>query len=208
MSRRGRVLRGWLAGTALFVVVASWYVLRFEGAPQPVDPLFVGTFTEAPAWSPPPLLLQREDEPGSVYVVPGKLPVDGQFEAVRVELKSGARSGTRIRFGPGTPFIPFDSAETTGTPALELRGLAIARPTLHLFSFPDGGGPGFHREESATGMVRVSAKAQGRLLLERSVINSSALPEMRALLWSDRSRRLAAFLSRETRGWTLYLFSV
>jgi len=31
---------------------------------------------------------------------------------------------------------------------------------------------------------------------------------MRSLLWSDRSRRLAAFLWREADIWALYLFSL
>jgi hypothetical protein len=59
-------------------------------------------------------------------------------------------------------------------------------------------------------VIRVVARTPTapRTLLTRTVINSSSMPEMKSLLWVDRARRLAAFLSREPNGWTLYVFSL
>jgi len=193
------------------VLVACWYVVRFEGEPKPVDPLLIAPLHEAaPAWRPPPALMQNVSEPTAIYVVSGVTGPDGLFEALRLDVNSGARSAARIRFGPGTTFLPFDSAELTGIPALEFRGLTLPRPTFHLLVFPGPGGPGFHSVESATGVVHISAGTGTgrRTLLTLTLVNSSNMPEMRSLLSSNRSRRLAAFLWREADGWTLYLFSL
>ena len=86
----------------------------------------------------------------------------------------------------------------------------VRRPTLHLFAFPGPGGPGFHFVDSATGAAHVVAGTgtSKRTLLTLTLINSSKMPEMRTLLWSNRSRRPAAFLWREADSWTLYLFSL
>lgn len=191
-------------------VVFCWYGARFDGDPQPVAPLLVVPLPEAPAWQSPPTLLQQSNEPGAIYIVTGLPGSDGLFEALRLEVKSGARSSARIQFGPHTAFIPFDSAEIVGIPALEFRGLRHRRPTLYLFKFPGPGGPGFDFVDSATGVAQIVAgKGTGkRTLLTLTLINSSSMPEMRSLLWSDRSRRLAAVLWRESDLWTLYLFSL
>ena len=92
------------------IVVFCWYAARFDGAPQPVDPLLVAPLPEAPAWQAQPTLLQHINEPGAIYIVTGMPGPDGLFEALRLEVKSGARSSARIKFGPNTAFIPFDSA--------------------------------------------------------------------------------------------------
>jgi hypothetical protein len=191
------------------VLFASWYVVRFDGDPRPVDPLLVTVLHEGPQWYSPPTLFQHVNEPAAIYAVPGFRGPDGLFEAVRVDVRSGARSPARIMVGPNTDFIPFDSAETVGVPAVELRGVAVPRPTFHLFTVPgDGRSPGFHSVESATGVVRVVAPATRRTLLTRTLVNSSRMPEMAALLAVDRSRRLAAFLWQRREGWTLYVFSI
>jgi hypothetical protein len=192
------------------VLVACWYVARFEGDPKPVDPLLVAPLHEAPAWQSQPTLLQNIDEPAAIYVVFGLPGDDGLFEAVRLDANSGARSTARIRFGPNTSYLPFDSAEVVGIPAIELHGLTHRRPTFHLFTFPGPGGPGFHFVDSATGVLHVVAGTGSgrRTLLTLTLINSSSLPEIRSLLWSDRSRRFAAFLWREADIWKLYLFSL
>lgn len=202
MSRR----RGVLLSAA--VVVLCWYLVRFDGAPKPVDPLLAVPLQEAPAWRSQPALLQNVDEPDAIYVVSGPPGADGRFEAFRLEIHGGARSPARIRFGPRTAYLPFDSAELTGIPAVDFRGMTLRRPVLHLFTFPGPGGPGFHLVDSATGVVHVVAgTGKGRhTLLTLHLVNSSSLPEIRSLLWSDRSRSLAAFLWREGGTWTLYLF--
>lgn len=192
------------------VVVACWYVARFDGEPKPVAPLLVVPLHEAPAGRAQPTLLQNVNEPAALYIVAGLPGADGLFEALRLDVKSGARSSARIQFGPNTAYMPFDSAENVGIPALEFRGLAHRRPTPYLFRFPGPGGPGFDWVDSATGVMHIVAGAGNsrRTLLTLSLFNSSSVPEMRSLLWSDRSRRLAAFLWRESGVWTLYLFSL
>lgn len=205
MNRR-KVLLLIMAGVILF----CWYGARFDGDPQPVAPLLVVPLHEAPAWQSAPTLLQHINEPGVIYIVTGMPGSDGLFDALRLDVKSGARSSARIRFGPNTAFIPFDSAEAVGLPALEFRGLRHRRPTPYLFKFPGPGGPGFDFVDSATGVVHIVAGtgAGKRTLLTLTLINSSSMPEMRSLLWSDRSRRLAAVFWRESGLWTLYLFSL
>jgi hypothetical protein len=191
------------------VVLTCWYVVRFDGDPQPVAPLLVAPLHEG-GWYSQPTLLQNVNEPGAIYIVPGLQGPDGLFEALRLDVNSGGRSSARILFGPGSDYVPFESAEVVGSPTIELHGLSLQRPTFHLFTFPDGGGPGFHAVNSATGVahVVVGTPTAPRTLLTRTVINSSRMLEMKSLLWSDRARRLAAFLSREPDGWTLYLFSL
>ena len=191
-------------------MITSWYVVQFDGSPQPVDPLIVTVLHEGPEWLSQPLLLQKVDEAGAIYIVPGVQGADGLFEALRLDVNSGGRSSDRILFGPDTAYIPFDSAEVVGIPTIEFRGLSLPRPTFHLLAFPDGGGPGFHLVDSVTGVVHVVAgtPTARRTLLTRTVINSSGMLEMKSRLWTDRARRLAAFVSREARGWTLYLFSL
>jgi hypothetical protein len=194
---------------AVALVVVAWYVAGFEGDPKPVDPFPVTLLHEGPEWLSQPMLLQHAREPGAVYAVPGLRGADGLFEAVRVEVRTGARSPARITFGPGTDFVPFDAAETVGVPTVELRGVSIPRPTFHLFTFPgDRRGPGFHRVESATGVMRVMAPGGRRTLLTRTMVNSSRMPEMASLLAIDRARGLAAFLWQRRQGWTLYLFAL
>jgi len=199
--------------TLLILTIASvattcWYVVRFDGDPQPVAPLLVAPLHEG-GWYSQPTLLQNVNEPGAVYIVPGLQGADGLFEALRLDVNSGGRSSARILFGPGSDYVPFESAEVVGSPTIELHGVSLQRPTFHLFTFPDGGGPGFHAVNSATGVAHVVVRTPTtRTLLTRTVINSSRMLEMRSLLWSDRARRLAAFLSREPGGWTLYLFSL
>ena len=192
------------------VIIFCWYAVRFDGDPQPVAPLLVVPLSEAPAWQSPPTLLHNINEPGAIYIVNGLPGFDGLFEALRLEVKSGARSSAGIRVGPNTAFIPFDSAEVVGIPAIEFRGLRHRRPTPYLLKFPGPGGPGFDLVDSATGVVQIVAGTGTgrRTLLTLTLINSSSLPEMRSLLWADRSRRLTAVLWRESGLWTLYLFSL
>ena len=193
------------------VVVSCWYVARFDGDPKPVDPLLVAPLYEAaPAGRSQPALVQNIDEPAAIYIVSGVPGPDGLFEALRLDVNSGARSPARIRYGPNTAYMSFDSAEVTGIPAIEFRGLTHRRPTLHLLVFPGPGGPGIHFVDSATGVVHIVAGTgnRKRTLLTLALINSSKVPEIRSLLWSDRSRRLAAFLWREADSWTLYLFTL
>jgi hypothetical protein len=192
------------------VAVSCWYAARFEGDPKLVGPLLVARLPEIPAWGSQPALLQAVNEPAAIYIVSGLPGSDGLFEALRLDMNSAARSSTRIRFGPNTAYIPFDSAEATGNPAIEFHGVTLRRPTLQLLTFPGPGGPGFHLVDSATGAVHIVAGTGNsrRTLLTRTVINSNRISEMGACLWVDRSRKMAAFLWQENAIWTLSLFSL
>lgn len=124
------------------VLVSCWYLARFEGDPKPVDPLLVAPlYDAAPAWRSQPMLVQNIDEPAAIYIVSGVPGPDGLFEALRLDVNSGARSPARIRFGPNTSYMPFDSAQLTGIPAIEFRGLTH-RPDPHPHKFQqDAGDP-------------------------------------------------------------------
>ncbi|MBI2814477.1 MAG: hypothetical protein HYX71_09345 [Opitutae bacterium] len=205
MNRQKIFLLG-LAGVA----ISCWYVARFEGEPKLIDPILVARLPETPGQWSQPALLQNIDEPTAIYIVAGLPGSDGLFDALRLDINSAARSSTRIRFGPHTAYIPFDSAEVTGFPVIEFHGVALRRPTLHLLAFPGPGGPGFHLVDSATGAVHIVAGTGNsrRTLLTRTVINSNRISEMGACLWVDNSRSTAAFLWQENAIWTLALFSL
>lgn len=191
------------------ILLAAWYGARFEGQPRPVDPLQVWSLRD-PAWLSQPMLLGKIDDPAAIYVVGGSPTSDGRFDALRLDLETGARSSARIAFGPSTSYQPFDPAEHAGTAGFELQGLLLRRPTPYLMKFPGPGGPGLELVDSATGVLRVVAGAGAgrRILLSLTVINSSRLAEMKSFLWSDRSKRVAAFLWPEAGSWHLYVFAL
>src|SRR5713101_3153939 len=100
--------RAMLILTMASIMIACWYVVRFDGDPQPVDPLLVALLHEGPEWYSTPMLLQHVDEPAAVYIVPGFQGSDGLFEALRLDVHSGARSSARILFGPSSSYMPFE----------------------------------------------------------------------------------------------------
>jgi hypothetical protein len=190
------------------IVLACWYLFESEGDPSSAQSVLIAPLKEAPAWDAPPTLLQNLNEPTAVYLAYGLQGPDGSFPALRIDATSGARSAVRIRFGPDTAFIPFVSAENSGNPAVEFRGITFGRPTPHLFRFPGTGGPGLHLVDSATGSMRIAAGTGNdrRTVLTLPLVNSSRMPEIRSHLWSDKARRLGAFFWRKDGIWTLYLF--
>ena len=191
------------------ILLAAWYGARFEGQPRPVDPLQVWSLRD-PAWLSQPMLLRKTDDPAAIYAVGGLPSSDGRFDALRLDLESGARSSVRIVFGPSTSYQPFDQAEHAGTAGFELKGLVLRRPTPYLLKFPGPGGPGLELVDSATGVLRVvgGTGAATRPLLSITVVNSSRLEEIKSFLWSDRPKRIAVFVWPEAGSWHLYAFAL
>ena len=135
---------------------------------------------------------------------------DGRFDALRLDLNSGARSSARIAIGPATGFRPFDSAQSAGTPSIEFHGLLLRRPTPYLLKISGPGGPGLELVDSATGVLRVVAgtEAGRRTLLSLTVVNSSRMEEVRSQLWLDRSKSIAAFSWPQADSWRLDVFAL
>lgn len=192
------------------ILVAAWYGVRFEGQPRPVDPLRVWSLPEVPVWHGRPTPFRKTDDPAAIYVVSGLPASDGRFDALRLDLESGARSSARIAFGPATDYQPFDQAEHAGTAGIELHGLLLRRPTPSLFRIPGPGGPALELVDSATGVLHMVAGtgAGKRTLLSLTVVNSSRMEEVRSQLWSDRSKGVAAFSWPEADSWRLYVFAL
>jgi hypothetical protein len=193
-------------GTAALV---AFYTVRFDGAPAPIDARLVAHFPEGIQWLAAPSLAQQDGRPTVIYVVPPAAPdTTGRFAAIRIDLDNGARTADRIPLTPASGYVPFEPAEVTGAARVELKGVSFPRPTFHLFRIPgDGGGPGFHSVESATGIARVVAtRSNDRPLATRVVFNSASLPEMRSQLSSDRAGRMTAFVTRQQDGWTVFLW--
>ena len=192
------------------ILLAAWYGVRFEGQPRPVDPLQVWALPEVPVWEGQPALFRTTNDPAAIYVLRGVPGSDGRFDALRLDLNSGARSSARIALGPGTDFRPFDLAEHAGTAGIELHGLLLRRPTPSLFRVPGPGGPALELVDSATGVLRLVAGtgAGKRTLLSLTVVNSSRMEEVRSQLWSDRSKSIAAFSWPEADSWRLYVFAL
>ena len=84
------------------ILLAAWYGVRFEGQPRPVDPLQVWALPEVPVWEGQPALFRTTNDPAAIYVLRGVPGSDGRFDALRLDLNSGARSSARIAIGPAT----------------------------------------------------------------------------------------------------------
>lgn len=202
-----RAIFGLAVGATL---VVAWYAARFEGEPRPVEPVQVFALPEIPVWRGQPALLRKTDEPAAIYVLVDGPGPDGQFNALRLDLTSGARSSMQIAIGPATSFRPFERAQSAGTANIELHGVLLRRPTPYLFRLPGPGGPALDLVDSATGVLQVVAGtgATMRTLLHLTVINSSRMEEVRSQLWSDRSKSIAAFSWPHGDGWRLYVFAL
>src|SRR5205085_211292 len=67
------------------LVIVGWYSVQYQGAPRPVDPLLVSVVHRGPEWYSQPALVQKADDPGAIYVLPGQLQNGNEFNALRVE---------------------------------------------------------------------------------------------------------------------------
>jgi hypothetical protein len=190
---------------ALLVVVAigAASFVHYEGSVRPNGARVDVVIRESASWYAPPIVAAREDDPNGIYIVAPALPQGAEFSAVRIDTRSHEQTQTRVTLAPQSPFRPFAPA---GALRAQVHGVRFARPALHLLSYPDGGGPGIHRVDSATG--RLDVMSGSRLLLTRSVFNSSNTAEVLSQISSDRGGRWLAALTRVPEGWRLFVFAI
>lgn len=186
------------------LIIVGWYTARIDGRLRPVEPVRVIELRDTASSYVRPTLARAVDDEASVYAVLAPRP-DGLFQAIRVDIQSGQQSPAAIPLGPRSRFIPF----VDGNVRVDVRGLSIRRPTFHLFTFPDGRGPGFHFVDSDTGLVVLSTreKSRQRTLITRWVFNSSTVGELASLASMDPSGRFVAVVAKTPAGWKLFLFN-
>ncbi len=182
--------------------VTAWYTVRTEGALRPVQPAVTVTFPAVTLVT--PAVYSSDAEANAVYVVFGGPRVDARFDATRVDARTGSQSPSVIAIGPGSGFSPF----TEGEVSAEVKGLSLRRPAFHLFSLPDGRGPGVRLADSDTGVVRLTIGdgAARRTLMTRWALNSSTTSELRSLASTDAAGKYVAVVAKSSAGWTLHLF--
>lgn len=181
------------------IAAVSW--IQVDGQLHAVAASLAVAIRGSDGWYAHPTLASRADDIDGVYVVSPEMPAGANFAAVRVDSMTGEQTATSVTLDPGSPFHAFVPAAVRA----DVRGFHFERPVLHLWSFPDGGGPGIHRVDSATG--RLAVMAERRTLLTRKVFNSSSTPEVLSLVSADRFGRWHAALARNGSGWTLFLFT-
>jgi hypothetical protein len=190
-----------LIAVLVLVLMAAASSIHVDGQLQAVGPRLAVTIRGSEAWYTNPTLASRTDDPRGVYVVLPAMPAGPNFAAIRVDTATGEQTQTSVTLDPGSPYRAFVPA----TVRADVRGLHFGRPAFHLLSIPNGGGPGVHRVDSATG--RLAVKADGRTLLTRNVFNSSSTPELLSLVSEDPDGRWLAALARTGNGWSLFLFT-
>ena len=190
-----------MATVLAVVALAVASAIHVEGELRPVKPALAVAIRGSEAWYVRPILTSRADDAGGVYVVATALPSGEDFSAVRIDTATGEQTAATVTLGPQSPFRAFIEAGARA----DMRGLRFGRPAPHLFTYPDGKGPGVHRVDSATG--RMAVMAGERLLLTRNVFNSSSTPELLSLVSADPNGRWLAALTRAGGGWKLFLFT-
>jgi len=197
---KGMRKKGVLVVAVLAVTVC--YGVRIDGSLRPVGRARSVLIENATLVT--PAVVRTDRDPDAVYVLLGGSRPDGLFDATRVDARTGQQSPAAIPLGPRSGFSPFIEGEVR----VEVAGLSLRRPTFHLFSLPDGRGPGVHLVDSDTGLVRltIGAGPEKRTLITRWVFNSSKVAELRSLASTDAMGRYIAVVSRSPAGWMLHLF--
>ena len=194
--------RSWkiaIAVAAVAVIVGALSV-QYDGHVRPIDARLDVTIGGSESWYAPPTLASRDADPTGVYVVVPALPKGDVFDAVRIDSHSGAQTRSNVTLGPGSSFHHFKPAGAQ----VRVRGIRFERPAFHLLRFPDGGGPGIHLLDSASG--RMDVMSGDRVLFTRNVFNSSNAAEVLSRISSDAEGRWEAALIRTDEGWRLILF--
>lgn len=110
---------------------------------------------QIPAWEGQPSLQRKTDDSAAIYVLRGVPGSDGRFDALRLDLNSGARSSARIAIGPATDFQHFDQAQNAESAVIQLHGLLMRRPTPFLVKIPGPGGLAPQLLDSAIGVLNL-----------------------------------------------------
>jgi hypothetical protein len=189
-----------LAVLIAIVLIAS--AVHRNGEVHAVAPDLAVTISNSATWYEAPRLVASNDDRDAVYVLE-PAPANGdRFAAVRIDTITGSQRDVAIGLGPATGYKLCQPAPVTA----EVRGVHVQRPAFHVMSLPDGKGAGFHLVDSATGKITVEENGTHRSLLTRNAFNSSSAAELLSLVSADPDGRWIAALSRDPRGWNLYLF--
>jgi hypothetical protein len=200
MSRRNRLV---VAALFIVVAIAAASAVHYEGSVRPNGARVDVMIRESASWYAPPIVVARDDDRNGIYIVAPALPQGTEFAAIRIDTRTHEQTRTRVTLASQSPFRPFAPA---GALRAQVRGVRFDRPAFHLLSFPDGGGPGVHRVDSATG--RLDVMSGDRLLLTCNVFNSSNTAEVLSLISSDRGGRWLAALTRAPEGWRIFVFAI
>jgi hypothetical protein len=202
MKKQTLIIAVVIAILVLLIAVGSY---QFDGPVRPVDPQLAVILRESATWYEYPGIEASLTDPSGVYVLLPGMPDDHRFAALRIDVHTGEQMATRIEIGPQSSFRSFMPARVRA----EIDGIRFRRPAAHLMTFPDGGGPGIHFTDSATGRINVVFDEGGsrRVLLTRKAFNSSSTEELLARVAADPTGRWIAAVWRDSSGWMLYLFS-
>ena len=167
--------------TMASVVIACWYVVRFDGDPQPLTRSSSPFFTKFQRGIRSRRFCRTSTNQRPSTSCQASLGSDGLFEALRLDVKSGVRSSVRILFGPGSAYVPFESAEVVGNPTIELHGLSLGPPHLPSLEVSGRRRPWISPRRFRHRAWYMSSRERRLLLvplLTRTIINSSSMLEM------------------------------
>ena len=192
-----------LIAVGLLATIAS--IVRYDGPLTPVNPHIFITIPGSRNWIGRPVVVGRTADPDGVYVVVPQTPVGEEFAAIRVSSTTGKQTSVNIQLGPSSgtrSCLPSDDVRAM------VHGVRFARPGIHLWRFPSGGGPGFEYTDSATGRIDIVFDRRGRTrrLLTARAYNSDRIVEMLAMVSLDPGAHWIAVPVRGRLDWTLSIF--
>jgi hypothetical protein len=195
-----------LVAAAAVVLVTAASIADCNGPLTAVHPDVSVALQHSLEWIGPPTVMSKMGDADGVYLVVPEMPQRDQFNILRVSATTGAHTQLHAPIGPSTGFrdcLPVPEVRAV------VHGLRFNRPAFHLFLFPSGQGPGFHRTDSATGRIDIvfdEANGNVRRLLTQRAYNSDRIVELLARVSVDRNRHWIAATNRQTDGGRLFVF--
>jgi len=196
-----------VASGAGAVLILAAFVVGIDGPFRPIEPLLTVQVAGSAGWFPVvPVLVSNGEDPGAIYVVRPDSARGREFDAVRVDLANGRQTPASVPLGPDSSYRPLLPAEVGASVA----GLRFDRPAFHLFSLPDGKGPGIHRVDSATGKIEIAIHSGGARhpILKGFGVNTNGLSELASRIFVDPGKGLCAVTLRERGGLALHVFEI